>query len=96
MQQIIDLENYLAAVENNPVIRDPTKYYLAVYGRPQKDSLWAWSFEGHHISLNFTITPKEISFAPAFWGSNPGVIPTGSHKGKIILKSDHNLSLIHI
>ena len=93
MQQIIDLENYLAAVENNPVIRDPTKYYLAIYGRPQKDSLWAWSFEGHHISLNFTITADEIAFAPAFWGSNPGVVPVGPDKGKIVLNSDHNNAL---
>ena len=93
MQQIIDLENYLAAVENNPFTRDPTKYYFAVYGTPHKDSLWAWSFEGHHISLNFTITPDEIAFAPAFWGSNPGVVPIGPHKGKIVLKSDHNNGL---
>ena len=93
MQQIIDLENYLATVENNPFTRDPTKYYLAVYGTPHKDSLWAWSFEGHHISLNFTITPDEIAFAPAFWGSNPGVVPIGPDKGKIVLKSDHNNGL---
>ncbi|MGA0373378.1 MAG: DUF3500 domain-containing protein [Flavobacteriaceae bacterium] len=93
MQQIIDLENYLAVVENNPAKRDPTKYYIAFYGNPQKDSLWSWSFEGHHISLNFTITPKSISFAPAFWGSNPGIIPVGIDKGKIVLKNDHNLGL---
>ena len=41
MEQIIDLENYLAVVENNPAKRDPTKYYLAVYGNPHQDSLWA-------------------------------------------------------
>ena len=93
MQQIIDLENYLATVENNPFTRDPTKYYLAVYGTPHKDSLWAWSFEGHHISLNFTITPDEIAFAPAFWGSNPGIVPIGPDKGKIVLKSDHDNGL---
>lgn len=93
MQQIIDLENYLAVVENNPLKRDPGKYYIAFYGIPQKDSLWAWSFEGHHISLNFTINAKAISFAPAFWGSNPGIIPDGPEKGKIVLKTDHNLGL---
>jgi hypothetical protein len=93
MEQIIGLENYLAAVEKNPVKRDPTKYYLAFYGSPQRDSIWAWSFEGHHISLNFTIGPKAISFAPAFWGSNPGVLLNGPEKGKIVLKHDHNLGL---
>lgn len=93
MQQIIDLENYLAVVENNPIKRDPTKYYLAVYGNPNKDSLWAWSFEGHHISLNFTISNNKIAFAPAFWGSNPGIITNGPEKGKIVLKQDHNWGL---
>ena len=93
MQQIIDLENYLAVVENNPIKRDPNQYYIAFYGTPHKDSLWAWSFEGHHISLNFTITPDAISFAPAFWGSNPGIIPEGPQKGKIVLKTDHDLGL---
>ena len=93
MQQIIDLENYLAVVENNPYKRDASKYYIAFYGTPNKDSLWAWSFEGHHISLNFTITANAISFAPSFWGSNPGIIPDGPEKGKIILETDHNLGL---
>ena len=93
MQQIIDLENYLAVVENNPYKRDASKYYIAFYGTPNKDSLWAWSFEGHHISLNFTITANAISFAPSFWGSNPGVIPDGPEIGKIILETDHNLGL---
>lgn len=93
MQQIIDLENYLAVAENNPYKRDASKYYITIYGTPHKDSLWAWSFEGHHISLNFTVSSESIAFAPAFWGSNPGIIPTGPEKGKIVLKTDHNLGL---
>ena len=93
MEQIIDLENYLAVVENNPAKRDPTKYYLAVYGNPHRDSLWAWSFEGHHVSLNFTVSPHKIAFAPAFWGSNPGIVPDGPEKGKIVLRKDHDWGL---
>jgi len=93
MQQIIDLENYLAIVENNPYKRDASKYYIAFYGTPHKDSLWAWSFEGHHLSLNFTVSPEAIAFAPAFWGSNPGIVPIGPEQGKIVLKTDHNLGL---
>ncbi len=93
MEQIIDLENYLAVVENNPAKRDPTKYYMAVYGSPHRDSLWSWSFEGHHVSLNFTVSPDKITFAPAFWGSNPGVVPDGPEKGKIVLRKDHDWGL---
>ena len=93
MQQIIDLENYLAIAENDPIKRDATKYYIALYGTPHQDSLWAWSFEGHHISLNFTISPDAINFAPAFWGANPGIVPDGPDKGKVVLKNDHNWGL---
>ena len=93
MEQIIDLENYLAVVENNPIVRDPNKYYIAIYGNPKKDRIWAWSFEGHHVSLNFTVNSNNISFAPAFWGSNPGIVPDGPEKGKIVLKKDHDLGL---
>ncbi|MEK9603622.1 MAG: DUF3500 domain-containing protein [Flavobacteriaceae bacterium] len=93
MQQIIDLENYLAEVENDAVKRDPTRYYLAFYGSIHRDSVWAWSFEGHHISLNFTVTPNEIGFAPAFWGANPGIVPDGPEKGKIVLRNDHDQGL---
>ena len=93
MQQIIDLENYLAIAENDPIKRDATKYYVAFYGTPHQDSLWAWSFEGHHISLNFTISPDAINFAPAFWGANPGIVPDGPDKGKVVLKNDHNWGL---
>jgi hypothetical protein len=93
MHQIIDLENYLALLENNPFKRDPSKYYIAFYGTTHRDSVWAWSFEGHHISLNFTITPKAIAFAPAFWGSNPGIVPDGPEKVKIVLKEDHDWGL---
>ena len=93
MEQIINLENYLALVENSPFVRDPTKYYMAVYGKPEKDSIWAWSFEGHHVSLNFTINSNDVSFAPSFWGSNPGIVPDGPEKGKIVLKKDHDWGL---
>lgn len=66
MQQIIDFKNYLLTVENNPYTKDSTKYYLAVNRSNHKDSLFAWTFEGYLICLNFAITPDEISFYPAF------------------------------
>ena len=50
-EKIIDLENVLAEMSGNTTFRDPEKYNVAFYGIPEKDSLWAWSFEGHHLSL---------------------------------------------
>jgi hypothetical protein len=47
----------------------PENYYLSFYGTPG-DKNWGWKFEGHHISLNFTIDEnRKITLAPAFLGT---------------------------
>ncbi|UCS92765.1 DUF3500 domain-containing protein [Echinicola marina] len=86
--KIIDLENVLAALSGNASLRDPEKYYAAFYGNPAKDPIWAWSFEGHHLSLNFTIDDQEISIAPRFMGANPATIPNGPRKGERTLREE--------
>jgi hypothetical protein len=64
----------LVQLGGSSVVRDPEKYFAAFYGNPERDSLWAWSFEGHHISLNFTVLNDRISIAPRFFGANPAII----------------------
>ena len=34
--------------------RDPTRYYLRVFGTPGAET-WSWRFGGHHISIHHTI-----------------------------------------
>lgn len=91
--KIIDLERVLAKQEGNPTFRDPEKYNIAFYGDPQKDSLWAWSFEGHHVSLNFSILNDKISIAPRFMGANPATIKSGSRKGERTLAKEEDFGL---
>ena len=93
MEQIIDLENYLAIKEQNPTKRNPKKYYVAFYGTPNNESPWAWSFEGHHLSFNFTVHKDQVAIAPAFLGSNPGVVLEGPQKGKRVLHREQDLGL---
>ncbi|MEL6674807.1 MAG: DUF3500 domain-containing protein [Bacteroidota bacterium] len=92
-QQIIGLESVLAELENNTLFRDPEKYNVAFYGNPGKDSLWAWSFEGHHVSLNFTIRHDEVSATPRFLGASPAIIQEGPRKGEQTLAKEQNLAL---
>lgn len=92
-KQIISLEEVLAEISGNPDYRDPEKYYAAFYGNPAKDSLWAWSFQGHHISLNFTVLNGETSIAPRFLGANPAIVKEGSRKGERTLASEDDLGL---
>ncbi|MEZ4656844.1 MAG: DUF3500 domain-containing protein [Caldilineaceae bacterium] len=56
--------------------RDSRLYYVSVFGEPDGQKPWGWRFEGHHISLNFTIVGGQIvSPTPTFFGSNPAASP---------------------
>jgi hypothetical protein len=90
---IIDLENVLIEMGQDKNFRDPDKYFVAIYGDPSKDKLWAWSFEGHHLSINFTISGKNVSMSPRFMGANPATIPIGKRKGQRPLKAEEDMAL---
>lgn len=92
-QQIIELENVLAKASGNSKFRDAEKYYAAFYGNPAADGLWGWSFEGHHLSLNFTVAEDVISMAPRFMGASPATIQTGPRKGMRALEKEQDLGL---
>ena len=96
-KRIIELEEVLVQMGGSSFVRDPEKYFAAFYGNPERDSLWAWSFEGHHISLNFTVLNDHISMAPRFFGANPATIPHGKRKGERTLnkEEDYGLELIN-
>ena len=91
---IIALENVLRAIEPprtgaNAIVRDPELYYVSIYGEPAAKTPWGWKFEGHHISVNFTLVDgKPIVFAPSFFGSNPAVVKDGPQAGKRALREE--------
>jgi hypothetical protein len=72
---IIGLETTLDALEGwtRPNEgRDTGNYYLSLFGLPSATEPWGWKFEGHHISLNYTIVKGMIvAPTPTFFGSNP-------------------------
>jgi hypothetical protein len=56
--------------------RDPMLYYLSIFGEPHAERPWGWRFEGHHISLNYTIAKGQIvAPTPTFFGANPAEAP---------------------
>ncbi len=89
--KIIDLENVLLEITGDSIMRDSDKYSVAFYGNPEKDSLWSWSFEGHHLSLNFTILNGMTSIAPRFLGASPATILSGPRKGERTLDKEEDL-----
>ena len=43
-------------------------YPVAVFGSPGDDG-WAWRFEGHHLSVNVTVTAGRPLVGPLFLGA---------------------------
>lgn len=90
---IISLENILHDLENKNPRRDTELYHLSIFGSPGATNTWGWRFEGHHLSINFTIVRgKFISTTPMFLGSNPGEVKDGAHKGVRALANEEDLA----
>jgi Protein of unknown function (DUF3500) len=73
--------------------RDPTKYYLSVFGEPSDTGLWGWRLEGHHISLNFSIKDgKVVASTPEFFGANPGTVDAGKGRQIRVLGPEEDIA----
>jgi hypothetical protein len=79
---IIGLENILDQLEGWSVDfgrergRDPTLYYITIFGAPGGGAPWGWRFGGHHVSLHYTIIGGEVAAStPNFLGADPAVSP---------------------
>lgn len=80
---IISLESILAELEKGgAMVRKPEWYFFTVFGKPAKTGKWGWRVEGHHLSLNFTLTDgKVVSATPAVFGANPATVKQGPKQG---------------
>lgn len=85
------IEQVLREMENQAAWRDSGLYYVTIFGDPQK-SPWGWRVEGHHLSVNFTVSSNEVlAVSPSFFGSNPAEVPRGPHKGLRVLGAEEDL-----
>jgi len=88
---IIELELVLREIETLGWMRDPERYHLTVYGKPDRAARWGWRFEGHHLSLNFTLAGERLALdAPSFFGANPATVAKGARKGLRALGEEHD------
>ena len=97
VEQVIELEGVLRELEGPR--RDPGLYYLTIFGEPEahgggaagaNTGWWGWRFEGHHLSLNFTIVEgRMVAGAPAFFGANPA--RRGGEEGQRVLAEEEDL-----
>ena len=88
---IIELELVLRELETFGLMRDPERYHLTIYGTPHRSQAWGWRFEGHHVSLNFTVAGDRAAVdAPSFLGANPATVPKGPKQGLRVLAEEED------
>ena len=88
---IIELELVLREIETFGWMRDPERYHLTVYGTPDRARRWGWRFEGHHLSLNFTLAGDKMAVdTPSFFGANPATVAGGPKQGLRALGEEHD------
>jgi hypothetical protein len=98
--KIMELENLLKELEKGKMgtpLRDPERYYFAVFGQPSDNARWTLSIEGHHLSLNFVVDKGQVtSFSPLALCSNPATVMTDAvpsiKKGMRLLASEEQLA----
>jgi hypothetical protein len=88
---ILELEIVLRELEMFGLMRDPEKYHLSIYGAPDARKAWSWRFEGHHLSLHFTLAgDRAVATTPSFLGANPAEVREGPRKGLRVLAEEED------
>lgn len=73
--------------------RDTGLYYVSVFGTPADDATWGLKYEGHHISLHWTIVKgRAVATVPQFLGANPGEVRIDHQRGTRALKQEEDLA----
>src|SRR2546426_647374 len=80
-----------AAKEMAGAARDPGNYAFSVFGTPGPHATWGWRFEGHHLSMTFTIVDGRAVAGPVFFGTNPATVLDGPRKGLRVLAVEEDL-----
>ena len=83
---VIMLEGVLRELQPNAG-RDPGKYAITFFGTPDDDA-WAWSLEGHHLSLNFTVNGESSRSTPLMFGVAPAIVKDGPRAGLRVLGAE--------
>ncbi|MDE3251117.1 MAG: DUF3500 domain-containing protein [Bacteroidota bacterium] len=75
----------------------PKNYYFAFFGSPE-DATWGFKLEGHHLSVNFTFGPQQLSVTPFFVGTDPAEYDNSEYAGYRVLgqEEDLGIKLIHL
>ncbi len=93
-QQIMEVEGILGVIvegADRQFDRNQEDYWVSVFGTPSTGSTWGWRWEGHHLSLHYTVVEGEITIStPTFLGANPATVPEGPRRGLRAMKEQED------
>jgi hypothetical protein len=93
MSLLRDPEKYFVAIWWSPGPQGAERgaSQTAPWGGPPGSHAWGWRFEGHHISLHFTVRgDAAIASTPSFLGANPAEVRKGPKKGTRVLAAEED------
>src|SRR4051794_26972156 len=81
-----------------PSLYDPSWYFISVFSLPSNTGEWGLSFEGHHVSLNYTFNGGKITGStPTAFGSNPAIMMSSDYapipKGTRLLTEEDDVAM---
>ena len=92
-ENIMVLQDVLRDLGDGPRDRNRDRFSIAFFGTPGAGRLWGWRFEGHHLSLSFTLLgDRVVSVTPSCFSSNPNVVESGRHRGLVALDGEVTLA----
>ena len=75
---------------------DYGNYFIALAGNPETEDTWGLKLEGHHISVNLTVTGDTFSMTPLFLGSDPAVVEATQYAGLRPLSKEEDYGFLLI
>lgn len=72
---------------------DPEDYYVTIFGTPDSSEPWGWRWEGHHLSLHYTVVGDQVATMPFFLGAWPTLTDAG--KRAMPREEDVGLELVN-
>lgn len=72
--------------------RNAERFSLMVFGKPSSNVPWAWRWEGHHLTITFTLVGDRIvAHTPKAFSSEPNTVPSGPYAGLVVLPENESL-----
>jgi hypothetical protein len=91
---VMSLEQVLKDLElDKGPERDPDKYFVSIFGEPAEKGRWGFRFEGHHVSVNYTVLDGNLISSPSFFGANPAEVKSGPRAGLRALMREEDIAL---